>query len=307
MPKPNKGEPKDEFMKRCIPMVMDDGAADSNDQAVAICANIWKKHGEKAAEGEQPEKSINGMESKMLFGQPMQIEEIKSVNDDWQVIGFPSTFDNTDYVKDVIRFGSFKKTLETGPKKRFLLGHDQRSVLGVPLTMHEEKKGLYGKFKISKTKLGEDTHQLLLDGALDSFSIGYQAKDFNYLDGGVRELKEIELFEVSLVAIGSNPLAVVTGVKDFPTLAEKTHFVAEQFAQLTNDMRGLVESIDRPLSETKRKELVELLELCSGLDAVRSDLQSVLQTAPIPLVSARRTSYDLAETRKRLAHILQGV
>lgn len=38
MPKRKKGEPKSEFMKRCVPVVMSEGK--SNEQAVAICYSM---------------------------------------------------------------------------------------------------------------------------------------------------------------------------------------------------------------------------------------------------------------------------
>ena len=85
------------------------------------------------------------------------------------------------------------------------------------------------------------------------------------------------------------------------TLADKTNYLCSEFEQLLSDLRGLK---DRPLNEVKRKELTELLEMFSGMDDVRSELQSVL-TAPAKLVSSKITSYELAEARKRLAYILK--
>ena len=41
MPTPSKGENKSDFVSRCIPIVLDDGTADGNDQAVAICNSMW--------------------------------------------------------------------------------------------------------------------------------------------------------------------------------------------------------------------------------------------------------------------------
>jgi hypothetical protein len=67
------------------------------------------------------------------------------------------------------------------------------------------------------------------------------------------------------------------------------------------DLSGLVDSIDKPLSGTKRKELNELLELCSGLDAVRSDIAEVLAAEPQPkLVASKLIGYQMAEKRKKL-------
>lgn len=42
MPKPRSGEAHDDFIDRCIPQTIDDGTADSPEQAVAICESIWR-------------------------------------------------------------------------------------------------------------------------------------------------------------------------------------------------------------------------------------------------------------------------
>lgn len=43
MPTPTTYEKKGDFIKRCIPIVIKDGTAADNKQAVAVCESIWKK------------------------------------------------------------------------------------------------------------------------------------------------------------------------------------------------------------------------------------------------------------------------
>lgn len=247
---------------------------------------------------------------KLEYSSPIQIAELKADNDEWLVEGYVSTFNTVDLGNDQVMPGAFKETLKSGPKVRFLHSHDPRMVLGVPKKLKEDTKGLFGSFKISKTQLGEETRLLLMDGAIDSFSIGYRTVDWKIVDEGsngmgVRQLEKIELYEASLVATPMNPDAVVTRVKEFMTLAERAGYINAEIAQLLSDLRDLTEK-DRPLNEVKRKELTELLEKFSGLDDVRSTLQSVLASAPSTrLVGPRLTSYLLAEARKRNASILK--
>lgn len=250
-------------------------------------------------------------ENKTLYSFPVRIDEFKSAGEDWEVSGYVSTFGNKDYGWDVVQKGAFLKTLKSGPKVRFLRDHDPRLLLGMPTKLNEDSKGLFGRFKISKTQLGTDTHELIADGALDSFSFGYHADVYEIDEKeNIRYLNEVTLYEASLVAMPMNPEAAVTGFKDlfgFPgmTLADQAGAYAEGMQKLLSDLRGLVKNIDRPLSETKRQELTRLLASCAGLDAVRTDLQSVLTAAPIRgLVSGKRAAFDLAQARKRFAHIL---
>lgn len=45
MPKPKPGESQDQFMSRCVPMMVEEGKPD--DQAVAICFSLFEKDREK--------------------------------------------------------------------------------------------------------------------------------------------------------------------------------------------------------------------------------------------------------------------
>jgi HK97 family phage prohead protease len=250
-------------------------------------------------------KTVN---SNTLYSFPIQIAEFKAAGDEWEVAGYVSTFDNVDLGRDIVRPGAFTKTLKNGPKVRFLRDHDPRQLLGAPLKLHQDSKGLFGKFRISKTRLGEETHELLKDGALDSFSMGYHADVWTYDEkANVRELNEVTLYESSLVAMPMNEEAVVTGVKDLlpfltnpeMTLAAKVELYGKGLQQLMDEIRGLADN--RPLNEVKRQELSELLEMFSGLDDVRSSLHTILSAAPQTQTDARRVKFELDQARKRLA------
>lgn len=40
MPKPKKNERKEEFIARCVPILLEEGK--SKDQAVAVCYSMWE-------------------------------------------------------------------------------------------------------------------------------------------------------------------------------------------------------------------------------------------------------------------------
>jgi HK97 family phage prohead protease len=154
--------------------------------------------------------------SGITYGAPVPVAEVKASDDGWEVAGYASTWDR-DLGGDVVHPGAFKGTLEAGGKVRFLYAHDAAQVLGKPLELREDERGLFGRFRISKTRLGQDVHQLLVDGALDSFSIGFVARDFDRDEkSGVRNLKGVDLLECSLVALPMNPAATITNVKEAP-------------------------------------------------------------------------------------------
>lgn len=249
----------------------------------------------------------------LKFGLPVRVEAVKAAGDAWEVSGYASTFGNTDLGNDVVMPGAFDRTLADGHSVKFLHSHDPRLVLGKPTTLKSDKKGLFGTFKLSKTQLGADTHELLKDGALDSFSIGYMAREYDFTDSGeVRQLTDIELLEVSVVAMPMNPLATVTNVKDFLSLplADQARQLNDFLGQFLERSTALVATLadgERPLTEAKRREYLELLETFSSLDAVRSDLQRLVALAPGPSGASVRVQLELARKRHRLAGHLQEI
>lgn len=71
MPVPSSKETKNDFISRCVPIVINEGR--SKDQAVAICYSIWKKHHPGAKSSlEMMVKEINNIK-----------EEIKKIKEDY--------------------------------------------------------------------------------------------------------------------------------------------------------------------------------------------------------------------------------
>lgn len=47
MPTPNKGETEPDFLRRCIPIVMAEGAVEDTKQAAAICYSMYRERTKK--------------------------------------------------------------------------------------------------------------------------------------------------------------------------------------------------------------------------------------------------------------------
>ena len=272
------------------------------------------------------------------YGLPLPIAGVKALGDGdpdgpaWIVEGYVAGFDNVDLGNDIIRPGAFDASLAAGHKVRFLRQHDHAKVLGTVLGLRADEHGLHGRFKISRTPLGEETYQLLKDGALDSFSIGYLADDCDYKEGGVRELKQVTLLESSVVSLPMNPRALVTAVKGhlhgaadvpFDALWQQLRdaFVALQAgtaeakalaARRATDPRYVQE---RKLTDRHREALARTLEVA---EATLSDLKTLATGSPAgaPAAAAPRESpraealgdlrlrLELARRRLRLAGVL---
>jgi len=145
--------------------------------------------------------------------------EVRRTGSQRIVAGYASTFDDPYNIGrdqlEVVRPGAFARTItERGQKLKLLASHDSgRFPLGRATALSEDATGLFAEFRISKTKLGDEALELLADGALDAFSIGFQPIASGFTAEGVRELREVRLIEVSLVAIPANPRALVTATR----------------------------------------------------------------------------------------------
>lgn len=135
--------------------------------------------------------------------------------------GYASTFGNVDHVNDVIEKGAYKATIEkfkaNGSKMPLLYQHNTGDVRGVITYMAEDVKGLHVQGRLLKTERGQELREMLKEGAIRKMSIGFMPKLYEYDQGGdIRVLKEIDLFEVSMVTFPANEAAVVTNVKSLP-------------------------------------------------------------------------------------------
>lgn len=164
---------------------------------------------------------VGNMDNKKLV-KPEQ-SEIKAIEEDGTgyVEGYASVFGVIDEDGEVVDKGAFKKTTrERVPKNavKFVDFHNSltssEEILGVVEEAEEDEHGLWFKARLSKTERAQNVRTKIKEGILDSLSIGYDVIDDEMdREDGVRHLKELRLWEVSVVSWGANPEASVTQVK----------------------------------------------------------------------------------------------
>lgn len=127
-----------------------------------------------------------------------------------KVTGYASRFGIKDQGGDIVVKGAFA---DQRRKPKMLLQHDPAQVVGVWDVVQEDNDGLYVEGRINlRSTLGKDVHSNLEFGAIDGMSIGYRARDAVKTAQG-RELRQIDLWEVSFVTFPMLPEAVVSSVK----------------------------------------------------------------------------------------------
>jgi HK97 family phage prohead protease len=131
--------------------------------------------------------------------------------------GHGSVFGNVDLGGDIVMPGAFAKSIAehqgAGMLPQMFWMHAMDQVPGKWVEMREDDRGLYVKGVLADTQLGNEMRTLLNMKAVRGLSIGYVPNDVAYDKEGNRLLKEIDLWEVSLVSLAMNPLARVEGAK----------------------------------------------------------------------------------------------
>lgn len=120
--------------------------------------------------------------------------------------GYASVFNNLDSNRDIILPQAFSSSNDLSICIPFLLDHNISNIMGEVYYMYEDDYGLYIRAKIYESyPKREDLFHTVKIGSLSSFSIGFKTLD-HYYDkyNGVRYIKTLKLYEVSLVKIPSN-------------------------------------------------------------------------------------------------------
>lgn len=145
--------------------------------------------------------------------------EIKGVAADGSFEGYGSVFGVVDSYKEVVERGAFSESLADWQGKRrmpaLLWQHRSGEPIGVWSVMQEDDLGLHVKGKLAlKTARGAEAYELLQMHAISGLSIGYVTREDSYDKvTGVRTLKKLDLWEVSLVTFPANDAARVSTVK----------------------------------------------------------------------------------------------
>ncbi len=122
--------------------------------------------------------------------------------------GYASLFGVEDLAGDVVRAGAFARTLRRRGEVRMLLSHAGGRLAGRWTTMREDGRGLFVRGLVTgETPAGRAALRLIADGTMDGLSIGFIARDWSPRVRRGRELREIELREISLVTSPMLPSA----------------------------------------------------------------------------------------------------
>lgn len=160
--------------------------------------------------------------------------EVKSVEDDGTFSGYGSVFHVEDFHKDIVAPGAFAKSLAGWKSKNqlppVLWQHNSSQPVGPYLEMYEDDNGLFVKGQLLRedVTLAREAHALMRAKAVTGLSIGYRVIVDEYdREAGITTLKELDLWEVSIVTFPANELARIEDVKSIETRRDFEKFLRE--------------------------------------------------------------------------------
>jgi HK97 family phage prohead protease len=221
---------------------------------------------------------------------PARILEAKAEGTKGEATALVSVFGNVDLGGDRMMPGAFSKTLEAwrtkGDPIPVIWSHDwdnPESFVGSadPKSIEETEDGLVVamKFDLERPR-AEQVFHLLKERRVTQFSFGYFASDFETVDdpdyGQVRELREVELFEVGPTLLGMNPAtqlleaaSALTGSKAGRVLSSKNEsHIRAAYEALGNVLASIADQEKAAALEAKSAELEEDQDKASPDEAV---------------------------------------
>jgi uncharacterized protein len=185
--------------------------------------------------------------------------EIKDLDTAGRRVTFAAaSFNNVDSDNDVITFGAFSKSIkERGPesqsnrKIKFLRYHDFEHEIGLIKSMQETYDHLVITADLGRSTKGNDAFLDYQDGIITEHSIGFMLVQdkINFLDSGIRELKEVNLMEASAVTFGAN--------SETPVFSVSKGNETEYLEKLNNQVNGYLNALKNGKGTDERLEQIE--------------------------------------------------
>ena len=194
--------------------------------------------------------------------------ELKALKEDGTFEGYGSVFGVKDSYDEIVAAGAFAESLSShkakGTMPALLWQHRSGEPCGVYVEMSEDNIGLKVSGQLAlKTVRGAEAYELLKMKAISGLSIGFATREDSYdRVTGIRTLKKVELYEVSLVTFPANDTARVQGVKGIEEI--ETIRDAEKFLR------------DTGLSRTEAVAFIGRVKSLGPRDAGEDDLSLLI-------------------------------
>lgn len=187
-----------------------------------------------------------------------------------RIEGYASRFGEMDKGGDIVVKGAYTGSLASGRKPKMLWQHDPSQPIGVWDEVKEDETGLFVSGRIypdAKTANDVGIKSLIQDGAIDGLSIGYRTIKADRDSKGARLLKEVSLWEVSMVTFPMQESARASVKMAFKAFedGESTVFLKRNLEDYLREA-GASNTEAKAVASVAVGKLVDMREAGSGLD-----------------------------------------
>ena len=192
-----------------------------------------------------------------------------------------------------------------------LFNHDYNRPIGRATSLEVTDKGLELGARISKS--AGDVKELIKDGVLGAFSVGFRVKDADYMketDG--YKIKDAELFEVSVVSVPCNQTAMFSIAKSFDSQSEYDEWKAE-FSKESKQAHVMeaakAEEIDAPQAVGKTTQQERHMSTEKNTPNAEFDLKAFAEevakstAAKIAMQQAEQKAKEVSEAEEKAAKL----
>ena len=209
--------------------------------------------------------------------------------------GYASVFGNVDSYGDRVIKGAFSKSLaksfpNDGAGIPCYWSHrmdDPEFILGKTISAVEDEHGLKVRVSLDlDNPKAAAAYRALKAGAVNQMSFAYEVVDSHFVPekgakfGGVNELRELNIFEVSVVQIGANTATsidmVKSAMKNDDSISISTPGAIEQLEEVVDVLRNIIDSAKTDSSDE---------ELDTAGDS--EELETVKEQTPAPVKSRK--------------------
>lgn len=200
LPKPQKGQKKDDFIKSCMANgIMNDEYSDEK-QRYAVCNSLWTK---------EEENNMGKENICELRTYPIELR-ISEENGKERITGFGAVYNSRSEdlggFTEIIVPGCFKRSLKENKDIKSYINHDPNKILGRTsagtLNIKDDEKGIYYEADPPNTSYANDLKESMKRGDIKHSSFSFiTVKDRWENESGkqVRYLEDADIFELGPV------------------------------------------------------------------------------------------------------------
>lgn len=252
MPTPRKNEKRSDFVQRCIPIVLDEGTAEDNEQAAAVCYSMWK-------EAKSPTKEATEMGHVNLSAEVNTFASTEDKPYDFELVGYTGKIMEKGGWRGIFSLDGMEAK---DGKVIILREHERDRIVGYGNVSKDDRGFIVqGKFT-EATADGREVKALLQDGVPLQCSVGIAPNSVRAAETGEKingfavpsGMQVWESSYVGEVSVCSWGVDTDTSVQSF---AKEIEMSEKELKELEETETKEEVPVEEPAVEAKEEDVLE--------------------------------------------------